>query len=76
VLGKSFGSLVCLGRERSKEFIDCANGGRRRVARAREEVRQGGFIAPGACRGGCSVASWPIVATAWCGGGWQRAAPR
>jgi hypothetical protein len=76
VLGKSYGSLVCLGSEWIKEFTGSANGGRRRVALAREEVRKGSFIALGARRGGCSVASWPTVATTWRGGGWRHAAPR
>jgi hypothetical protein len=71
VLGKSYGSLVCLGSEWIKEFTGSANGGRRRVALAREEVRKGSFIALGARRGGCSVASWPTVATTWRGGGWR-----
>jgi hypothetical protein len=42
VQGKSYGSLVCLGRERSKEFIGGANGGRRRLARLLGRVRGGG----------------------------------
>jgi hypothetical protein len=51
VLGRSYGSLVCLRRERSKKFTGGANGERRRVARAREGVRQGGFITPGLVEG-------------------------
>jgi hypothetical protein len=54
VVGKSCGSLVFLGRERSKEITGDANGGRQRLARAREGVKQGSFIAPGARRGGWS----------------------
>jgi hypothetical protein len=40
-LGKSLGSLVFHGRERSNEVTGGANGGRPRVARALEEMRQG-----------------------------------
>jgi hypothetical protein len=45
-----------------------------RVARAREERNQGGFISQGACRGGCSVASWPTGAREWARRRWRRAA--
>jgi hypothetical protein len=46
-LGKSSGSPVFLGHERSKEFAGGANGRRRWVARACKEVRQGGLKARG-----------------------------
>jgi hypothetical protein len=51
--------LVVYGCERSNEVTGDANGGRRRVARAREENEAGGFIGPGARRGGCTSPSWP-----------------
>jgi hypothetical protein len=76
VLGKSYGSLVYHERKRGCEFTGGANGGRRRMALAREERKTGGFYSPVACRGGYSVDSWPTVATAWRGGGWRRAAHR
>jgi hypothetical protein len=41
MLGKSFGSLVSHGREWSNGVTSGANGGRRQVARAREEKETG-----------------------------------
>jgi hypothetical protein len=36
------------------------------LGRAREKEKGGGgFIGPGACRGGCSVALWPTGAKEW-----------
>jgi hypothetical protein len=48
--GKSYGSLVFLERERSKEFTGGANGERRRLARLLGRAREGGgggFYRPG-----------------------------
>jgi hypothetical protein len=36
---------------------------------ARGKEKGGSFIGPGACRGGCSVAAWPIAAREWARGG-------
>jgi hypothetical protein len=72
VLGSSLGSLVGKGREWSSKIAGGANGGRRRVAELFELMRKGsmeGLIGPGACRGGCSIASWPTGAKEWARGG-------
>jgi hypothetical protein len=72
VLGRSLGSLVGKGREWSSKIAGGANGGWRRVVELLGRARKGskgGFIGPGACRGGCSVASWPTGAKEWARGG-------
>jgi hypothetical protein len=85
VLGKSNGSLVCPGHERSEEFTGGVNGGRRRLARLLGRAREGegGFIGSGTCRGGSASPSWSTGASAWAQGGgdvrrsdgqWRKAA--
>jgi hypothetical protein len=71
VLGKSYGSLVCFGHERSKEFTGSVNGERRRLARLLERARERGrgFIGPVARRGGFASPSCPTGTPAWARGG-------
>jgi hypothetical protein len=52
-----------------------ADGGRQGLlAGAREGKAGRDFIGRATLRGGIARASYPTVATAWCGGGWRRAA--